>query len=145
MTFNLIIINNTLVASLILYVAILLITTVKIKNKKFSQKNLGIFIYLVLLLASLRLGLYFYLTVYLANYYGLINDLLSILLYPEFPFSQEILQQLISPVFNPETPIYYYPMFWVTNIILFTFGSLVWLYPILIFISEKEAVSPNSE
>lgn len=136
---------DLLIYSLIICALSLIITTIKIRKRTLSLKKLGFFFGLVMLVAGVRFGLYFYLKVYLDNYYGSLDNLLSILLYPELPLSQEILRQTLTSVYNPEIPVYYYSVFWLTNVILFTLGSFVWLYPVLIFLSEEEVDSPNFE
>jgi len=136
---------SLLILSLLLYVAMVLVTAVRIRGKKISPKTIGYFFWLVLLVAGLRFGLYFYLNITLSNYYGSIKDYLSILLYPELPVSRELIDWALHGVFDTTIPLYYYPKFWMINVPLFVFGSLGWLCPVLIFISKKEADYSNSK
>lgn len=135
---------SLLIACFLLWSVILLVTTIKMKGKKISSKKVGWFVCLLILVAGLRLGLYFYLKVIL-NKYGLFDDLLSILLYPELPFSREFIDLAMRREFDITIPLYHYPKFWLINVPLFTFGTFVWLYPFLTFILERKTVSSNSE
>jgi hypothetical protein len=128
--------------SLVIFVFFLIFTILKIRKKTISSRSLVLFLIAVVSVAACRLALYFYLKIFvpIPHYqYSFIENVLSLLLYPEVPISYVLIPSLMSDaVMNPVEPVYYQPMFWLILTLLFTFGSFIWLLPTLILLAEKK-------
>ena len=126
--------------TLMIFVCFLIFTTLKIRKKRISPRRFFLFLIPVILLAICRLGLYVYLKIFLPHYeYTLLENILSVFLYPEVPISYVLIPSLMpEAIMDPTTPIHYRPMFWIILSILFIYGSFLWLFPTLILISEKK-------